>query len=307
MLRRQLFLALAIVPVLLAGSNDRYKEDFRFNHKLNQGGRVSLEGFNGSIEIRSWEKNEIEVAGTKYASSEELLKQIQVRISNTDDAITVRTERPEGRGWWNNGGGGVRYVIRVPRKVQLERIASSNGQITVDSVEGLLNLTTSNGGINVSSIRGSLDLKTSNGGISLRDVTGEMLLRTSNGGIRTENVTGSFDAKTSNGSVHGSLNPQSSSSPIRVASSNGRIDLTLTRYQNNEVRVSTSNSSISVNLPSVLNAQLRAVTSNGSVSTDFDVLVRGKQSKNSLEGKIGDGGSMIELTSSNGSIHLRKI
>lgn len=305
--RRKLIFALALTPALWAGDNDRYREDFRFNHRLNSGGRVTLEGFNGSIEIRGWDKNEIEIAGTKYASREDLLKQIRVNISNTDDAIAIRTERPMEKSWWNNGGGGVKYVVQVPRKVQLERITSSNGSISVDSVEGMVRLGTSNGGVNVSLIKGSIDVTTSNGGITLRDTVGEMILRTSNGQIRVDNVTGAFDARTSNGAIRGSLNPASSSAIIRAASSNGVIDLTMRKFENNEVRASTSNSSITLNLPDQVNAQLRAVTSNGSISTDYDVLVRGRQDKNRIEGKIGNGGALIELTSSNGSIHVRKL
>lgn len=305
--RRRLIFALALTPALWAGDNDRFKEDFRFNHKLNSGGRVTLEGFNGSIEITGWEKNEIEITGTKYASREDLLKSIRINISNTDSAITIRTEKPVERSWWNNGGGGVRYVLRVPRKVQLERISSSNGRIMVNSLEGPARLITSNGGIDVTSLTGVLDAATSNGGINLQDIKGEMILRTSNGTIRGENITGAFEAQTSNGAIRARLTPASSSSLIRASSSNGTIDLTMDRFENNEIRATTSNSSITLNLPSQINAQLRAGTSNGSVSTDYEIAVRGKQEKNRLDGRIGNGGALIDLNSSNGAIRIRKI
>lgn len=305
--RRTLLLALSITPALLAWDNDRYKEDFRFNYKLNSNGRVNLEGFNGSVEITGWEKNEIEVAGTKYASTEERLKNIRINITNNDNSIDIRTEKPTDRGWWNEGGGGVKFVIRVPKKIQLERIASSNGGIRVESVEGSARLTTSNGGIRVFYLNGTLDASTSNGGLELRDINGGMMLKTSNGTIRADNVKGSFEAHTSNGAIRARLAQVPAASPVRVSSSNGTVELTMDKFENNEIRANTSNSGITLNLPPNVNAQLRAVTSNASVSTDYDVTVRGSISKGRMEGKIGNGGSLIDLSSSNGSIRIQKL
>ena len=40
---------------------------------------------------------------------------------------------------------------------------------------------------------------------------------------------------------------------------------------------------------------------------DFDVQVQGQISKHSLEGTIGSGGPVLDLSTSNGSIHLEKL
>lgn len=305
--RRMLALSLILCPALFAWDNDRYREDFRYSYKLNSNGRVSLEGFNGSIDITGWDRTEIEVAGTKYASNEDLLRQIKINITNSDDSIYIKADKPFDRSWWQNGGGGVKFVIRVPKKIQLDRIASSNGSVRVESIDGSARLTTSNGAIRVAYLNGSLDASTSNGTLELRDINGGMMLKTSNGTVRADNVKGSFEAHTSNGAIRARLSQVPSSSPIRVSSSNGTIDLTLDQYSGNDVRASTSNSSITLNLPPNVNAQLRAVTSNAHVSTDYEITVRGSISKNRIEGKIGNGGPLIDLSSSNGSIKIQKL
>ncbi|MBI3278766.1 MAG: hypothetical protein HYZ57_02875 [Acidobacteria bacterium] len=56
-----------------------------------------------------------------------------------------------------------------------------------------------------------------------------------------------------------------------------------------------------------MKAHVRARTSNGSVNTNFDVQARTtSRSRSRLEGEIGGGGPLLDLTSSNGSIRIVK-
>jgi hypothetical protein len=75
----------------------------------------------------------------------------------------------------------------------------------------------------------------------------------------------------------------------------------------NEIRASTSNSGITVKLPSMAAAHIHAHTSHSSIHTDFEMKREEGDGKNSLDGIIGSGGPMVELTSSNGSIRLLKM
>jgi hypothetical protein len=302
---------LALIACRAFGDDwNRVREPFRFTYELRSGGKFTLEGFNGPVEILGWDRNEVEITGEKYASSDEYLKEIKIDTTNTPEAVGVRAWRPkktDGDWWGRNGGGGVKFIVRVPKKVQLDRISSSNGSIRVESIEGSARLNSSNGAIRVSFLNGSLDAASSNGGLELRDINGGMTLRTSNGTIRADNVRGSFEASTSNGAIRARLAQVPASTPVRATSSNGTIELTLESFDNNEVRARTSNSSIVLNLPPSVNAQLRAETSNSNVDTDYEVSVRGAISKNRIDGRIGQGGPLIDLSSSNGSIRVRKL
>jgi DUF4097 and DUF4098 domain-containing protein YvlB len=75
----------------------------------------------------------------------------------------------------------------------------------------------------------------------------------------------------------------------------------------NDVYASTNNAGITVHMPSSVAARVRAHTSNGSISSDFEVQVQGQLTKHSLEGTIGTGGPLLDLSTSNGSIHLEKL
>ena len=70
------------------------------------------------------------------------------------------------------------------------------------------------------------------------------------------------------------------------------------------MRAHTNNSNITVRLPGQVNARVSARTSNGSVSSDFELRVQGEFSKHSMEGTIGSGGPLLDLSTSNSSIRL---
>ncbi|MCC6366797.1 MAG: hypothetical protein IT165_25025, partial [Bryobacterales bacterium] len=55
------------------------------------------------------------------------------------------------------------------------------------------------------------------------------------------------------------------------------------------------------------NARLKASTSNSSINSEFDLTVHGSLSKNRLDGTIGSGGPLINLSSSNGAIRIQKL
>src|SRR5690349_23222143 len=174
-MRKKTFLL--VVPALLFvagcdfedfGSSDRYTADFHYSYPLKSGGRVSVESFNGSIEIASWDQDSVDVSGVKYASTSALLDALKIDIVNSADAVRIRTVRPSER----RGNMGAKYVIKVPRKTELDRITSSNGGIRITNIEGPAHLKSSNGSIHATEMKGNLDVQTSNGGIEVTDLDG---------------------------------------------------------------------------------------------------------------------------------------
>jgi len=303
--------AWAAVPALLglAGcdiddfSGTRVNQDFHYNYPLQAGGRLSLETFNGSVELTAWDENTVDVSGTRYAPSQAALDALRVDISNTPNSVSIRVLRPaEFR-----GGRGARFRIKIPRKTVLDEIGTSNGSIQVSGGAGPARLRTSNGALRVNAVDGDLDLRTSNGSVEAMDVAGAVTVHTSNGRIRLENVHGGLQAETSNGSITALVAANQDVRPIRLETSNGGIDLTLPANLSSGVRASTSNSGITVHLPGPLNARVSARTSNASVSSDFELRTEGELNKNHLEGVMGNGGPLLDLSTSNGSIRFLRM
>ena len=202
---------------------------------------------------------------------------------------------------------GARFVIKIPRAAYVDRIFTSNGAIRTQDGSGPARLHTSNAEIRVQALRGSLDAQTSNSSIELIDVGGDAKAHTSNGHIRIEGLRGSLEAGTSNASINARLEQVPAGRPVRLETSNSSVELRVPANFANDIRVSTSNSGITLHMPYQVNAQVVARTTNSSISSDFEVKMQGEFSKNRLEGTIGNGGPLIDLSTSNGSIRLLKM
>ena len=167
-----------------------------------------------------------------------------------------------------HGNQGVRFIIKVPRNAVLDRISTSNG------------------------------------GIRVADGAGPTILRTSNGSIHIEDLKGSVEARTSNGAIDARLD--SAAGPLKFETSNGSVQLRLPAKFDDDVRIHTSNGSITVRAPENLNARVSARTSNSKITSEFDVRSRGDISRHHLEGTIGAGGPLLDLSTSNGSINITR-
>jgi DUF4097 and DUF4098 domain-containing protein YvlB len=285
------------------GSSDRYREDFHYSYPLKSDGRLLVETFNGSVEVSGWDQDTVDISGARYASTQGNLDALKVGIDHSPDSVSIRVSRPSER----RGGMGARFVIKVPRKAYLDRITTSNAAIRVTDGNGPARLRTSNGEIRVQALAGSLDAQTSNGPIELIDLDGDARVHTSNGHVRIEGLKGALDAGTSNASIRARLTQLPSGRPVRLETSNSSVELTLPSGANSDIRAHTSNGGITLHMPYQLNAHVMAHTSNSSISSDFEIRRQGALSKNQMEGTIGNGGPLIDLSTSNGGIRLLKM
>ena len=282
------------------GSFQRYHEDFHYNYPLKPGGRLTVEGFNGSVDVSVWDQATVDISGTKHARSQIDLHDLKIEVDHSPDSVSIRAIRPSTR----RGNYGATFAIKVPRGVVLAHVTTSNGAIRADDGAGPARLKTSNGRVEVRQLKGSLNAETSNGAVELRDIDGAVEVHTSNGHIRAEGIRGAFDATTSNSSINATLDKVDGE--VRLQSSNGHLDLSLPPNAQSAVRAHTSNSGITLHLPGEVNARLSAGTSNASISSDFEVRTRGEIGKHHMEGSIGNGGPLIDLSTSNGQIRILK-
>ena len=283
-----------IVPILLSsgfltgcdveqwGDSNRYQADFHESHPMKSGDRLYIENLNGSVEISGWDQQTADISGTKFASTEAMLEALKIDVVASGDSIRIRTIRPSG----HMGNMGARYVIRVPRGAQLERIQSSNGSLRVRDIDSPARLETSNGAIEVASVGGPITM------------------HTSNGSIRADGVQRGIEGTTSNGSIRVTLGKVEERRPVRLTTSNGSVELAVDDLGGSDVVVNTSNASITARLPRSVAADVKVSTSNGGLTNEFESSFQGRSEKHRLDGTIGGGGPLLSLSTSNGSIRL---
>ena len=248
---------------------------------------LSLENRNGRIHLQAWDRAEIQLTVTKRVKgwgldqTEEILKKFQVEPIHEEETLTVRAVWPNHWSWWGRSAS-VQYEIKLPRRMNVET-KSSNGHVYASGLEGKQRYSTANGRIQVQESKGSLEAETLNGAIEIDGASGALEAQTKNGSIRIQNVRGRLQAKAMNGRVRASF-----STP-----------------PDGEVALNTKNGSVRLILPPHTHADVVARTANGSIATDFPLMVQGKIGKK-LEGKLGEGGPPITLSTVNGSIRISK-
>jgi len=284
-----------------SGGWQHYNRDFHYSYPCQADARISVETFNGSIDVTSWDEPTIEIDGTKYGPTQEAADSLRIDIDRSGGTVAIRAVRPVERR--NNQG--ARFTVKAPRGVTIERITASNGAIHTTDGAGPSHFRTSNGSVRVEGLHGRLDAETSNGAVELVDIEGDALIRTSNGHVDVQRLRGSLDATTSNSSITAEI--ERSASDVRATTNNGSVHLDLPADFAAGVRAHTSNSSITVRLPARFNGHVIASTNNDSISSEFEMTVHGEISKTHLEGDIGKGGGpLIDLDTSNGSIRILK-
>lgn len=221
-------------------------EEFRQTVALDADGQFDISNVNGSIEIATWNRNEVQIIATKSASSEAALEQVQIEITGSGDRVEVETKLP--RGW--NKSGSVSYQITLPAAAHLEAETVS-GSLKVRGVTGEMELDSVNGAVEATGAVGPVDAATVNGSLTVRygrtPEQGSHEFDTVNGGLRVylpATVAGSFHASTVNGgirtdfplevkkarfgpmrSLDGTLGPGTSDTSFDLATVNGGIGI----------------------------------------------------------------------------------
>jgi len=199
------------------------EETFKKRIPFQEGGYLELKNSNGRVEIKSWDKSEVEIVAFKRVQAagkeqaEEWMNNLKIEVTHTSDQIVIETIAPHsmksGGGFfnWLFGNGmhsySVEYEIMVPKSIDMN-IATTNGKIYCEQIKGRLRLHSTNGKITGREIEGLVRCKSTNGSIDLEFLSvqpdEEINISTTNGSIRLhmpENFGANIDLKTTNGNI----------------------------------------------------------------------------------------------------------
>jgi len=105
--------------------------------------------------------------------------------------------------------------------------------------------------------------------------------------------------------VNGSSTIHDLAGRTEISSVNGTVNAYYASLANvKEIRLKSVNGSVKLGLPSSPNADVSVSTVNGGISTDFPLTVQGKFVGHHIDGKLGNGGTRIEISNVNGSVHI---
>jgi len=256
--------------------------------KVGAGAELTLDTFDGSIQVTSWDRPEVMVTIEKRGPDHETASGLQVKSSQ--DGSRVRIEAPQplvarrviGIG---NSGPSVSFIVQVPRELKLNA-RTRDGSISVANVNGTIELRSGDGSIKGEAISGDLNARTDDGSMRIVDVNGRVAVHSGDGSIHLEGKVNDLNAQTGDGSIE-----------IEADDGSG---------MKSDWEVTTGDGSITLRLPRDFSADIDAESRDGRVESGFAGIEPDKRDddRGTMRGRIGNGGRTVRLRTGDGSIRV---
>lgn len=292
-MRHQTIRVLAALAALAApactidvrGNEAVVREEKRFTVKGEP--ELQLRTFDGSIRLRSWDRNEVLVEIERRGPDTETAKALVVESSQQGNKVTVEAQQPN-RGGIHLGSfqsPSVSLTVTAPRRMRLEA-RTGDGSIAADDLTGTIQVNTGDGSIRIRRVEGALTAHTGDGSIDVDEVTGRLEASSGDGSITVNGRLEAVDVHSGDGSV-------------RVSADNGST-------VKNDWSITTGDGSIAVQLPTNIDAELDAESNDGRVRANgFTGLATSQgDDRGSVRGRLGNGGRTLRLRSGDGSISI---
>jgi DUF4097 and DUF4098 domain-containing protein YvlB len=258
---------------------------------------VTLETFDGAIEIHSWDRNEVEVEVERRAMEQRQVDDMIVTAEQDGNRVVVKVTRPR-RG--DDEFSGVQIGVHFSPSARLRVAVPRNSQLTAVSGDGA---------ITIEDVIGKIALTTNDGSIRATRVGGDLVARSGDGTIRMDRVEGSLDIETEDGSI--TLNATPSTLRARTADGTIRLEVGADSVMSGDWDVQTGDGSVILTLPSAFNGVLDAETRDGSVRANYPPLRDAErvgedrdERRRTLQATLGSGGRTLRVRTGDGSIRI---
>jgi len=253
---------------------------------------LSLNTFDGSLEVRSWDRDEILVEIEKRGPDQAQAEAIQVRAEQAGNTITIDVKRPDGRrqGFAFKVSPTARIVASVPRQCNL--LARSG-----------------DGGIRVERVAGKIELRTGDGGVRGVDLSGTLVVHTGAGSLRFDDVEGTVDLESRDGGARVTGRLQA----VRLRTGDGAVTVRADAgsAMAGEWEIRTGDGGLSLELPAAFSADLDASTGDGVVRLsgfgEPDAPSARKERRSAVQRPLNTGGKLLRLRSDSGTITIKEL
>ncbi len=175
-----------VTNVEVDGSSLRLVERVSKTFSVSGTPNLSVQTFDGYITVHGWDKPEVQLTVSKRAASEQQMRGINLNINQNNSNISIVTSFDPSFG---RRDANISYTNAI---VNLELYVPRSSMVQLASGDGRLEL---NG------VNGNLDLNTGDGRIEVRDARGHLIARTGDGRIQVENFDGDVEARTGDGRI----------------------------------------------------------------------------------------------------------
>jgi DUF4097 and DUF4098 domain-containing protein YvlB len=292
-------LLIGLASLVLTSNAFAKTETVEKNFEVSQGGTLTINSDQGSIDIETWNKDSVAIKVKKKASSQERIDEFKLSFNQSGNDISV-----DGDSEWNSKVN-VQFMIKVPTSFNLD-VKTGGGSIEVGDLSGMIKVHTSGGSIKIGNVaEGNVDADTSGGSIKVGDVNGNLKVNTSGGSIKLTSGGGDVKAETSGGSINigpvtGDVDVDTSGGSIGIAMIDGDVKAETSggsiqvEGSTGKVNVDTSGGSIKINSSG---GPIVAETAGGNIKI--------KKANGSIDASTAGGSIEAEMIATSGDTHVK--
>jgi hypothetical protein len=254
---------------------------------VGRGQRLDVNAYGGQVTVQAWDQNAVRVEARTSGRE-------RIEVTRNAAAVSVRVQGRHGPpseielrisapAWMALSLDGVNTSMKVDRVRAPITIETVEGEVDVTGGQGLISLRSVQGSVKLRGAKGRITVNSVNEDVEVANSAGDVIAQTVNGDIALRVVDApSVDANTVNGDI-------SYSGPIR---SGGRYAF------------STHNGDISLTVAEGTSASVAVSTFSGEFESEFPVPLQGTRKGKGFNFTLGSGSAQVTLESFQGTIEL---
>ncbi|HEV7521166.1 MAG TPA: DUF4097 family beta strand repeat-containing protein [Candidatus Angelobacter sp.] len=322
------FLALAICVFALAILPLNAATTGHFERTLQVNGTVELEVASGSgnINVHQGGAGSVSVTARIHASSgaswlfgsgniEERIHKIEQNPPIVQTGNIIRIGRFEDRDLAKNIS--IDYDVTVPPQTRLTSHTGSGDQ-TISGLQLPMTAKTGSGNVTVERVAAETRVSSGSGDLKINSIKGILYADTGSGNIHADDIAGDVFANTGSGNVEvrqsagGSVKAQTGSGNIKLRGVKGSLradagsgDIQAEGEPTSDWRLGAGSGNITLRVPSQASFNIDARTSSGTLKlNNHQVTTQGTLARNHIQGKVGNGGVLLDIHTGSGDIEL---
>ncbi|MBI5769765.1 MAG: hypothetical protein HZA93_18460 [Verrucomicrobia bacterium] len=303
----RILIALCAVLASLPAAEREIKRRFA----VQPGCTLKVDTHRGRVVVEESETAEVALlldmdAGVKEAEAQRVFDAVQLEMSETGNAVSIRVRNPAERTLWiweENKQVELSFKLTVPRQCSLD-LTVGDGSVAVGNVAGRHRTQVRTGSVFFRRIDGSVDVRVESGTIIVSRCSGALTARATVGTIRTGTIGGPAQLHTGDGDLE-VLAARAGAVLDAVA---GNIVVGLPQGASGDVRAKADGGSVVARVEPDANCRIEASSSWGRVESKLPLTIEsGEVGKRRLIARMGAGGPTLALRASGGNVRLEPL
>lgn len=248
---------LLVVTIAAAFASTAFAEDVNRTLDADPDGHVHVSNIAGSVTVRGWSRDTVEVTGTLGRNVKELITE------RDGDEIVIKVKVPR------NGGRGIdsELTISVPQGSSIDvgtvsadiDVSDVGGEQSLQSVSGNVETQFSGEDVSAESVSGDVDIRGDNasGEVDARSVSGNVVVFRASGEVDAESVSGNVTVN------------EGSFTDADIQTVNGRLIFRGVLQKGGNLDIETVNGSVDAEVGDNVSAKIDIETLNGRIRNCF--------------------------------------